>query len=102
MNLGTPQEMLYDERDYNEPLKDMKPKDRTNIMTAKEEAIELVGLYYKVDGNSIFNRITWGMAKKCALICVDRMLESLWRVGHSFCNNEIEHLKEVKREINKL
>ena len=37
MNLGTPQEMLYDERDYNEPLKDMKPKDRTNIMTPKEK-----------------------------------------------------------------
>ena len=28
MSLGTPQEMLDDERDYNESLKDMTPKEK--------------------------------------------------------------------------
>ena len=71
-------------------------------MTPKEKAEELVGLYYEVDGDSIYDGITWGMAKQCALICVDEMLESLWRVGHSFCNDEIKYLEEVKQEINNL
>jgi len=71
-------------------------------MTAKDKAKELVGLYYEVDGGSIDGGITWGMAKQCALICVDEMLESLWRVGHSFCNDEIKYLEEVKQEINNL
>lgn len=65
-------------------------------MTAKDKAKELVGLYYEVDGGSIDGGITWGMAKQCALICVDEMLEFDLRFF------DIEFLKEVKQEIEKL
>ena len=66
-------------------------------MTEKEEAIELVGLYYEVDGDSIYDGITWGMAKQCALVCVDE-IQDTFKNGE----NEILYWEEIKKEINKL
>jgi|SaaInl7_135m_RNA_FD_contig_31_2314181_length_391_multi_3_in_0_out_0_1 hypothetical protein len=63
-------------------------------MTAKDRAVE-IAMRFDKEGET-------DNAIKCALICVDRNIESLRRVGHSFCNDEIEHLKEVKQEIKKL
>jgi len=63
-------------------------------MTPKEKAEELVGLYYEVDGDSIYDGITWGMAKECALICVDEI--------QKVTNYEINYWEEVKQEIEKL
>ena len=40
-------------------------------MTPKEKANELVLDFYSIDGDSVYDGITWGMAKQCALICVD-------------------------------
>ena len=60
-------------------------------MTAKEKALELVSkmclLDYR-DENII-------IAKQCALICVDEILEFHDRI-------DVKYWKEVKQEINKL
>jgi len=73
-------------------------------MTAKDKAKELVDRFYDTIENNVelYKGEYLVTAKQCALVCVDRMLESLWRVGHSFCNDEIKYLKEVKEEIEKL
>jgi hypothetical protein len=71
-------------------------------MTPKEEAIELVQEFYDNVNFSECYQGSMESAKQCALICVNRSIESLYRVVHSFCSYEIEHLKEVKQEINKL
>ena len=76
-------------------------------MTEKEKAKELVERYLKnIVGLAYAETKSKELAKQCALICLDEMyvyrLESLWRVGHSFSNDEITYLKEVKQEIEKL
>ena len=71
-------------------------------MTAKDKAKELIQLFYNKQCSHSIPTLAYKSAKQCALICVDEILESLWRVGHSFCNDEIKYLKEVKKEIEKL
>jgi len=74
-------------------------------MKAKDKAIELCGKFFKP---SVFKYeekqylVDEERAKQCALICVDEILESLWNVGHSFSNDEINYLQEVKKEISRL
>ena len=63
-------------------------------MKAKEKAMEIAMKFDKYGQTD--------NAVKCALICVDEILESLWNVGHSSSNDEINYWKEVKQEINKL
>ena len=63
-------------------------------MTAKEKAKEIAMKFDKYGQTD--------NAVKCALICVDEILESLWNVGHSSSNDEINYWQEVKQEINKL
>jgi hypothetical protein len=63
-------------------------------MTAKEKAKEIAMKFDKYGQTD--------NAVKCALICVDEILESLWNVGNSFPNDEIKYWQEVKQEINKL
>jgi hypothetical protein len=70
-------------------------------MTAKEKAKELV-LFYIEKSTNLGVSTTKKYDKQCALICVDSMLETLWKVGHSFCGEEIYYYEEVKQEINKL
>jgi hypothetical protein len=70
------------------------------MKTPKEKAKELVGRYYEVDGDSIYDGITWGMAKECALKCVDETIEALEH--HTWQNQDwIGFYKEVKQEIEK-
>jgi len=74
-------------------------------MTPKEKAKELVDKFYYTKASYPEKSICYfeySNAIKCALICVDWSIESLWRVGHSFCNEEIKYLEEVKQEIIKL
>jgi len=71
-------------------------------MTPKEKAKELVGKYKNIKINNTYLYPSDSYCKQCALICLDEMLESLWNVGHSFCNDEIKYLEEVKQEIIKL
>ena len=76
-------------------------------MTAKDKAKELVDRFKGVT-RPFSKRRTLKVdihpehAKQCALICVDEILESLWNVGHSFSNDEINYWQEVKQEIEKL
>tara|TARA_R110000782_G_scaffold257430_1_gene346705 strand:- start:820 stop:1035 length:216 start_codon:yes stop_codon:yes gene_type:complete len=70
-------------------------------MNPKDKARELVIFYIEESVNS--NLLTTrGYDIKCALFCVNKILESLWYVGHSSVNEEIKYYEEVKQEINKL
>tara|TARA_R110001592_G_scaffold206283_1_gene457029 strand:- start:25 stop:252 length:228 start_codon:yes stop_codon:yes gene_type:complete len=72
------------------------------MRTTKEKAIELVDRFLalkKINPNAITRPYNWQEAKQCALICVDETLESLWNVGHSDVNDQIEYWQEVKQEI---
>ena len=68
-------------------------------MTPKEKANELVDNFLNVDDNdpNCFDAyMSYFIAKQCALICVDEMLAFDLRFF------DIEFLKEVKQEIEKL
>jgi hypothetical protein len=67
-------------------------------MTPKEKARGLVGRYYGVDRDSVYDGITWGMAIKCALICVDEIIHG----SRLFYIKDYEYWIEVKQEINKM
>ena len=64
-------------------------------MTAKEKAKELVQVYFNEvsDANPLEDILV--SAKRCALICVDEILEFHDRI-------DVKYWKEVKQEINKL
>jgi len=80
-------------------------------MEAKEKALQLVDKYL---GTIIFNiqesidASILPAAKQCALICVDETIITLkgLHIGDKICKenvlDEIEYLKEVKQEIEKL
>lgn len=72
-------------------------------MTVVEKAKELFDRYFLKMENGIDENGAWicmalnkGMAKKCALIAVDEILNVL------FQHHEIDYWKEVKSEIKKL
>ena len=66
-------------------------------MTAKEKAKELVDRFnYK---NKHYLSLD---AKQCALICVDEILKSHYKVLVGVLPSIERHYKEVKEEINKL
>ena len=66
-------------------------------MTPKEKAKELVDRFRIGDINMK------SKAKQCALICIDKMIETLLPYdGILYVKEEVEELEEVKQEINKL
>ena len=65
-------------------------------MTAKDKAKELVDRFINQMPKYLQGKLGRLTAKQCALICVDEMLQFDLRFF------DIEHLKEVKKEINKL
>jgi hypothetical protein len=65
-------------------------------MTSKEKALELVDTYCRAKLDNGIIGIYQPLAKQCALICVDEMLAFDLRFF------DIEFLKEVKQEIEKL
>ena len=75
-------------------------------MTPKEKAIELVNKQLIILANAFFAslRSKNEMAKQCALICVDEILENIPNEVMSYkpfmMNND--YWQEVKQEINKL
>ena len=77
-------------------------------MTAKEKAIELVDkftLYLGTDVNGDECYVDIIEAKRCALICVDEILEFAYDVEwekREEAVSKLKFLKEVKQEINKL
>lgn len=66
-------------------------------MEAKDKAKELFLKYHNlwINGNSI-------MAKQCALIAVDEILEELLECGEVWMKSRIKYWQEVKQEIEKL
>ena len=74
-------------------------------MTSKEKAESLVNKFMLSDINLEFNDgvITYKLAKICALIAVDTMLEDLDDYLDSHYHEErIAYWQEVKQEIEKL
>jgi hypothetical protein len=73
-------------------------------MTPKEKAKELVCDFYAIQSNEYNYAIDWKMAKKCALLVVDEILDL--NLGLSNCDENnwaIEKFyTEVKQEIDKL
>jgi hypothetical protein len=64
-------------------------------MTPKEKASDLVIDFYQVQSTDCYYGVDWEMAKQCALIAVDEILESCYLEKEWF-------FEEVKEEINKL
>ena len=71
-------------------------------MTSKEKAIELVDKFKLSFAGVISNDEDWEtLAKQCALIAVDEIIETLHE--HHWQNRLIiDYWKEVKQEIEKL
>jgi hypothetical protein len=70
-------------------------------MTPKERSRELVDLYCNEIG-TYTTSLVWDMAKRCALIAVEQIIEAIdW---HEFeqPNKEYNYWNEVKQEIEKL
>jgi small-conductance mechanosensitive channel len=72
-------------------------------MKAKEEAKELVDKYkYRIVRGVEIEQMSISLAKQCALICVDEILESHYKVLVGVMPKTYDYWQEVKREINKL
>ena len=68
-------------------------------MKAKEKAIDLVNKFLQIYDGRV------PQAKKCALICVDEMLEFAYDIEwekKEEAVSKLKFLKEVKQEIEKL
>ena len=76
-------------------------------MTPKEKAIDLTADFYNIKSNEPDYGMEWEMAKKCALIAVDEILniipcyEEYGSNGWVLIDNS-EYWEEVKKEIEKL
>ena len=73
-------------------------------MTPKEEAKELVQIFYNKQCSHSITELAYKSAKQCALICVNEMLKPIFIKGKRYDRTleEILFLQEVKQEINKL
>jgi hypothetical protein len=74
-------------------------------MSAREEAIELVEIYKNhstiwIDENECYTSIK--KAKEAALICVDKILKSHYKLLSGVNTTIYKHYQEVKEEIQKL
>jgi hypothetical protein len=69
-------------------------------MTPKEKAEELVNRFAKLpEEGSLMWYLSFEIAKKCALIAVDEILDTIkWCIGDS----QVEYWQEVKKEIEAL
>ena len=65
-------------------------------MTPKEKAKELVNKFLQIYEGRV------PQAKQCALICVDEILESHYKVLVGVMPKVSDYWQEVKQEINKL
>tara|TARA_R110002020_G_scaffold119384_1_gene272467 strand:+ start:46 stop:237 length:192 start_codon:yes stop_codon:yes gene_type:complete len=63
-------------------------------MTAKEKAME-IAMKFDKDGQT-------DNAVKCALICVDEILQVLWHNHEKNSEKMYRYYKKVKQEINKI
>ena len=71
-------------------------------MTPKEKALELVDTYCRAKLDNGIIGIYQPLAKQCALICVDEILESHYKVLVGVMPKAYDYWQEVKQEINKI
>jgi hypothetical protein len=75
-------------------------------MTPKEKAKDLLCNFYAIQSDEYNYGINWKMAKQCALIAVDEIINNFGsKVGDKthYCNYmTIQYYEEVKQEIEKL
>jgi len=76
-------------------------------MTPKEKAEELVLRYLRLQEKGSSNWLHKTLAKQCALIAVDEIIENIDfelcdMNGDFYINPKVKYWKEVKREIEKL
>jgi hypothetical protein len=66
-------------------------------MTPKEKAQELVNKFAKLpEEGSLMWYLSFEIAKKCALVAVDEILDTIkWCIGDS----QVEYWEDVKKEI---
>ena len=67
-------------------------------MTAKDEAKELIQLFYNKQCSHSITELAYKSAKQCALICVDEILREIPKRFDS----EERYWIEVKKEISRL
>jgi len=69
-------------------------------MTSKEKAKDLVCDFYAIQSNEYNYGINWKMAKQCAIITVDEIIN----YDNQFMQTELQykHWQEVRNEIEKL
>jgi hypothetical protein len=71
-------------------------------MKAKEKAEELVNKFYEIENNSDYFGVNWKIAKRCALIAVDEIINYTFDEDNVGTYIFIEYLLDVKQEIEKL
>jgi hypothetical protein len=73
---------------------------KTENLTTKEKAEELVRKYYTFGLNNTAQSFSWYECKECAKISVDETLELLYslKLGNAL-SEEIEFYEQVKHEI---
>jgi hypothetical protein len=70
-------------------------------MKAKDKAKELVDRFLRIEGADDCGNSYSYVAKQCALICVDEIMESFNPLEY-YPEDLRDYWKEVKQEINKL
>jgi hypothetical protein len=71
-------------------------------MKPKEKAIELVNKFY-IEGDMLKESHSYRLAKKCALIAVDEIMQALSVIDYGMQYlAEIDYWEEVKKEIENL
>jgi|688.fasta_scaffold505525_2 hypothetical protein len=76
-------------------------------MTAKRKAEELTHKFYEIENDSQYFGVNWKIAKQCAIIAVDEVLNTKTLKVRScgfvkLCEQHKEYWQEVKQEIEKL
>ena len=73
-------------------------------MNEKDKASDLVCSFYQIQSNEYDYGINWEMAKQCALISVDEIIEAIQFNTHNeyLYNRADEYWTEVKQEIDNL
>ena len=72
-------------------------------MEPKDKAEELVNKFYEIENNSDYFGVNWKIAKQCALIAVDEVIQQLTPIEKAPNNKfAFQYWQEVKQEIEKL
>jgi hypothetical protein len=69
-------------------------------MTAKEKAEELTHKFYETENDSLYYGVNWNIAKQCATLCVDEIMEIITKYDNHLL--DFRYWQEVKQKIEKL